>query len=64
MVLNLSAIVVLAVAAFFLIRSRAVGPGAALVLFLLGFFAAGTGAYGPILHACQSAADVLAGLRT
>ena len=64
MTLTLSAVVVFAVAAFFLIRSHAVGFGAALVLFLLGFFTAGTGAYGPIHALCASLAQSLAHLRT
>ena len=64
MTLTLSAVVVLLIAAFFLLRSRAVGFGAALVLFLLGFFTAGTGAYGPIHALCASLAQSLAHLRT
>jgi hypothetical protein len=64
MFLNVSAIVLLALVACLLIRSKHVGCGAAIVLFLFGFFAAGTGAYGPIRSACQVVADALANLRT
>ncbi|MEU1309632.1 hypothetical protein ABZ419_12160 [Streptomyces cinnamoneus] len=64
MTVNISAIVLLLIATFFLLRSKAVGFGSALVLFLLGFFTAGTGAYGPIHDLCTSFAQALANLRT
>ncbi len=62
--LTVSAIAVLGIATFFCIRTRATGVGAAVVLFLFGFFVAGTGAYGPIHSACASIAHVVANLRT
>jgi hypothetical protein len=63
MALNLSAVVILGLAVFFLIKSKALGCGAALLVFLFGFFVAGTGAYHPIMRACQSLADIVASLR-
>lgn len=60
--LTFSAVLLLGVAAFFLLRSRAIGLGSALVVFLLGFFTAGTGAYKPIHDLCTSAATALANL--
>ncbi|MBT2383102.1 hypothetical protein [Streptomyces sp. ISL-11] len=54
MTLTLSAVAILAVAAFFILRSRYVGPGSAIVLFLFGFFTAGTGASGPINRLCAA----------
>ncbi|MCD0482798.1 hypothetical protein LO771_10405 [Streptacidiphilus sp. ASG 303] len=63
MMLSISAVALLGAAAFFLLKSRAVSVGAAAVLFLFGFFAAGTGAYGPITQLCAALAHSLAGLR-
>ncbi|NYI05574.1 hypothetical protein [Allostreptomyces psammosilenae] len=48
MVLNLSAVFVLGVAVFFLLRARALPAGAGFVAMLFGFFLASTGAAGPI----------------
>lgn len=59
MVLTLSAVLMLGVAAYFILRTRTVSTGAAVVLFLFGFFAAGTGAYGPIHQACTAFATAL-----
>jgi hypothetical protein len=64
MTLTLSAVFVLGIAAFFAVRYKATNARAATVLFLFGFFAAGTGAYGPIHHLCQAVATALANLRT
>ena len=60
MTLTVSAVLLLAVAAWAVLRARRATVPAALVLFLLGFFAAGTGAYGPIHHLLQSLATTLA----
>ncbi|MGW2366347.1 hypothetical protein ACWCZ5_12280 [Streptomyces sp. NPDC001667] len=64
MTLSVSAAVLFGVAAFFVLRSRYVGPGSAIVLFLSGFFTAGTGAYGPIQHLCTAIAQALPNLAT
>ncbi|MFF4916460.1 hypothetical protein [Streptomyces tendae] len=44
------------------VRTKSAGGGAALVLFLFGFFAAGTGAYEPIHNLVQASADAIAEL--
>ncbi|ARZ68743.1 hypothetical protein M1P56_24620 [Streptomyces sp. HU2014] len=54
MAVSLSAVVVLGIITVFLLRSRTVGTGAALVLFLFGFFTAGTGAAEPITRMCAA----------
>ncbi|MBT2383009.1 hypothetical protein [Streptomyces sp. ISL-11] len=54
MVLSLSAVVVLGIMTALILRARTVGPGTAVVLFLFGFFAAGTGAAGPINRVCAA----------
>jgi hypothetical protein len=64
MMLTFSAVVLLGIAAFFVLKSKAAGGVAALVLFLFGFFTAGTGAYGPIHDLCAALATSLAHLRT
>lgn len=63
MTLTFSAVAILAVAAFLVIRAKAGGCGPALVLFLFGFFAAGTGAYGPIHSLCAAFATAITHLR-
>ena len=40
-------------------RGRTVSAGSAVVLFLFGFFVAGTGAYKPINALCQAIAHAL-----
>jgi len=57
--LTVSAVLVLAITAFFLLKTRAVGALSALAFFLFGFFTAGTGAYGPIHSLCESAVSAL-----
>jgi hypothetical protein len=59
MTLTVSAAALLGIAALALLRARYVGPGTAAVLFLSGFFTAGTGAYGPITHLCTALAHAL-----
>ncbi|WP_030411925.1 hypothetical protein [Streptomyces sp. NRRL S-1448] len=59
MALTLSAVVVFGILAVVLLRGRHVSFGTALVLFLFGFFVAGTGAYKPIHNLCQAVADAL-----
>ena len=48
MTLTISAVLLFALASVVAVKTRAANAGAALVLFLFGFFTAGTGAYGPI----------------
>jgi hypothetical protein len=62
MVLNISAVLLFGAASALAVKTRAAGGGAATVLFLFGFFAAGTGAYEPIHNLVQAAADTLAEL--
>jgi hypothetical protein len=62
--LTVSAVLLLGIAAFFAVRSRAANGLAAVVLFLFGFFTAGTGAYAPIHTLCATLAGALASLRT
>ncbi|MFF4044959.1 hypothetical protein [Streptomyces sp. NPDC001816] len=57
MIVTLSAVALLGVLAFVLLRGRYVGPFSALVLFLFGFFTAGTGAASPIRAVCLALAD-------
>lgn len=60
MILNISAVLLLGIASTVAIKTRTTGPGSALLLFLFGFFVAGTGAYGPIRDLVASFADFLA----
>ena len=63
MAVNVSAILLLTIAAIFIVKAKAGGIGPAIVLFLLGFFTAGTGADGPIRDLCTSIAQFLGNLR-
>ncbi|MEV6057122.1 hypothetical protein [Streptomyces sp. NPDC052107] len=56
MILTLSAVALFGVLAFVLLRGRYVGPFSALVLFLFGFFTAGTGAAATIRAICAALA--------
>ncbi|KUO16712.1 hypothetical protein [Streptomyces dysideae] len=60
MTLTFSAVLLLGAASVVAVKTRASGPGAAVLLFLFGFFTAGTGAYGPIHDLVASFADFLA----
>ncbi|MER7050802.1 hypothetical protein [Streptomyces sp. NPDC000351] len=62
MILNISAVLLFGAASALAVKSKSVGGGAALVLFLFGFFAAGTGAYEPIHTLVQASADAIAEL--
>lgn len=64
MALTLSAVVLFGILAVVLLRGRHVSLGTASVLFLFGFFVAGTGAYKPIYTACQAIAQALTHLTT
>ncbi|MGW7403423.1 hypothetical protein ACWGI9_06765 [Streptomyces sp. NPDC054833] len=57
MIVTLSAVALLGVLAFVLLRGRYVGPFSALVLFLFGFFTASTGAAATIRAICLALAD-------
>ncbi|MGW1804337.1 hypothetical protein [Streptomyces sp. NPDC002078] len=57
MILTLSAVALFGVLALVLLRGRYVGPFSALVLFLFGFFTAGTGAAGPVRAVCAALAE-------
>ncbi|MBZ4319403.1 hypothetical protein [Streptomyces huiliensis] len=59
MTVTVSAVVLLLIAAVVALRSRRVGAGAATLFFLLGFFAAGTGADRPIRNLCTAVAHAL-----
>lgn len=62
MAVTLSAAVLLGLATFIILRGRYVGFGSALVLFLFGFFTAGTGAAGPITRLCAAVVRSLANI--
>ncbi|MFJ7180991.1 hypothetical protein ACIQXA_32380 [Streptomyces massasporeus] len=62
MILNISAVLLFGAASVFAVKTRSAGGGAAVVLFLFGFFAAGTGAYEPIHNLVQASADALSAL--
>ncbi|MEU3856064.1 hypothetical protein AB0F03_01560 [Streptomyces sp. NPDC028722] len=62
MTLNISAVLLFGAASAFAVRTRSAGGGAALVLFLFGFFTAGTGAYEPIHNLVQASAEALSAL--
>ncbi|SDE83742.1 hypothetical protein [Streptomyces griseoaurantiacus] len=62
MILNISAVLLFGAASVFAVKAKSAGGGAAIVLFLFGFFAAGTGAYEPIHNVVQACADALGNL--
>ncbi|MGW4905958.1 hypothetical protein [Streptomyces sp. NPDC004270] len=62
MPLTISAVLLFGAASAFAIKTKSAGGFAATVLFLFGFFAAGTGAYEPIHNLVQAAADAAAQL--
>ncbi|MGW4939931.1 hypothetical protein ACWEQH_44440 [Streptomyces sp. NPDC004166] len=53
MILNISAVLLFGAASALAVKTKSAGGGAALVLFLFGFFVAGTGAYEPIQTSCR-----------
>lgn len=59
---EISAVLLFGAASAFAVKSKSSGAGAATVLFLFGFFAAGTGAYEPIANLVQSSATALSDL--
>ncbi|MEV5363718.1 hypothetical protein [Streptomyces spiralis] len=62
MVLNISAVLLFGAASALAVKTKSAGGGAAIVLFLFGFFTAGTGAYEPIHNLVQASADAVAQL--
>lgn len=62
MILNISAVLLFGAASVLAVKTRSAGAGAAIVLFLFGFFTAGTGAYEPIHNVVQASADALSAL--
>lgn len=63
MILTFSAVLLFGIASLFAVRSRATSVGAAIVVFLFGFYAAATGMAGPIDHFMTGAAHTLARMR-
>jgi hypothetical protein len=63
MILSVSAVVLFGAATYFAVRSRATSAGAAVVVFLFGFYAAATGAAGPINDLMASTAHAIAQMR-
>lgn len=64
MLFTISAVLLFGAASVLAVRTRSANGGAAVALFLFGFFAAGTGAYEPIrdlvtafAHAASALAD-------
>ena len=62
MIFDISAVLLFGAASVFAVKTKSAGGGAALVLFLFGFFAAGTGAYEPIHNLVQASAEALSAL--
>ncbi|MFF7332726.1 hypothetical protein [Streptomyces sp. NPDC008150] len=60
--LTLSAVLLFGGASALAVKTRSANGGAAIVLFLFGFFAAGTGAYGPIHDVVTACAAALSDL--
>lgn len=63
MILSVSAVLLFGAASVVAVRSGAARIGAATVVFLFGFYAAATGAAGPINDLMTSAAHALAQMR-
>ncbi|MBC3986614.1 hypothetical protein H8N01_29550 [Streptomyces sp. AC536] len=62
MTLTISAVLLFGAVSFFAVKTKSTGAGAAVLLFLFGFFTAGTGAYGPIHDLVASFARFLSQL--
>lgn len=63
MIRSVSVVLLFGAASFYAIRSRSTSFGAALVVFLFGFYVAGTGAAGPIDEVMANLAHTLATMR-
>ncbi|NGO09296.1 hypothetical protein G5C60_17235 [Streptomyces sp. HC44] len=57
--IDISAVLLFGLASVVAVKTKSTGAGAALLVFLFGFFAAGTGAYEPIRDLVASFADFL-----
>ncbi len=55
MIFDISAVLLFGAASALAVKTKSAGGGSAIVLFLFGFFAAGTGAYEPIHTSCRRA---------
>ena len=55
-ILSISAVLLFGAASALAVKTKSAGGGSAIVLFLFGFFAAGTGAYEPITNLVKSTA--------
>ena len=62
MTLTISAVLLFGIASVVAVRTRAANAGGAVLLFLFGFFTAGTGAYGPVRDLVASFARFLSQL--
>ncbi|RSS80724.1 hypothetical protein [Streptomyces sp. WAC06614] len=62
MIFTISAVLLFGAGSYVAVRTKAAGASAAVVLFLFGFFAAGTGAYEPISNVVKSTAQALTDL--
>ncbi|WP_030596998.1 hypothetical protein [Streptomyces fulvoviolaceus] len=62
MTLTFSAVLLFGIASVVAVKTKSAGAGAAVLLFLFGFFTAGTGAYGPIHDLVESFARFLSQL--
>ncbi|MFF4524184.1 hypothetical protein [Streptomyces bluensis] len=62
MTLTLSTVLLFGIASVIAIKTKSTSAGAAALLFLFGFFTAGTGAYGPIRDLVASLARFLSDL--
>ncbi|MFD7464088.1 MULTISPECIES: hypothetical protein [Streptomyces] len=62
MILNISAVLLFGAMSLVAVKTKSAGGGAAVVLFMFGFFAAGTGAYEPIHNLVQASADAISAL--
>jgi hypothetical protein len=57
MIFDISAVLLFGAASALAVKTKSAGGGAAIVLFLFGFFAAGTGAYEPIRDLVEAFAN-------
>ncbi|MFF0426970.1 hypothetical protein ACFYUJ_21465 [Streptomyces sp. NPDC004520] len=62
MVITVSLVVLFGLVLFFLLRSKALGPGSAFIAVMFGFFLASTGAAQPINQLTESVIDAFSNL--
>ncbi|MQY14986.1 hypothetical protein SRB5_51630 [Streptomyces sp. RB5] len=63
MTFAVSAVLLFGVSSVIAVKTRSAGAGSAVVLFLFGFFTAGTGAYDPIRTLLATLAQTITQLR-